>query len=141
MSFEIGTLNHITFAVENMERSIEFYQTVLNAKLLARGDKLAYFDVSGIWIALNLEQDIPSKERQRTYTHIAFTMSENDQEAFIKHLEENEIEYTRGRSRNIREGKSVYVRDYDGHLLEFHSRTRTDRLELYKDERHDIEIL
>jgi metallothiol transferase len=68
-------------------------------------------------------------------------MSENDQEAFIKHLEENEIEYTRGRSRNIREGKSVYVRDYDGHLLEFHSRTRTDRLELYKDERHDIEIL
>jgi len=134
MSFEIKGLNHITFAVENIERSIEFYQTVLNAKLLARGKGLAYFDVAGMWIALNVEKNIPSIEREKTYTHISFSMTEEDQAKFMKHLEINEIEYQRGRSRNPREGHSVYVRDYDGHLFEFHNKTRKDRLDYYKEE-------
>jgi len=141
MSFEIKGLNHITFAVENIERSIEFYKTVLNAKLLAKGIGLAYFDVAGIWIALNAEKSIPGIERERTYTHVSFSMSEEDQVKFMEHLEVKDIKYERGRSRNPREGQSVYVRDYDGHLLEFHNKTRKDRLDYYKEERSDIDIM
>lgn len=141
IKFEIGELNHITFAVENIDKSIEFYQKVFNANLMAQGENLAYFDISGIWIALNVEKNIPSNKRQNTYTHIAFSMTESDQEEFIKHLNSINVEYTRGRIRSIREGQSVYVRDYDGHLFEFHSRTRKDRLEYYHDERDDIVVL
>lgn len=140
MKFEVGRLNHITFAVKNIEKSIEFYQSVFNAELLARGKDLAYFDISGIWVVLNVEKNIPSNERQRTYTHIAFSMTESDQEAFVKHLKTLNVEYTLGRTRNIREGLSIYVRDYDGHLFEFHSKERKDRLEYYKDEREDITV-
>jgi len=141
MNFEIGRLNHITFAVEDIEKSVEFYQIVFNAKLLARSENLAYFDVSGIWIALNVERNIPSKERQETYSHIAFSMSESDQVKFIEHLKMNNVEFTRGRPRNKREGQSVYVRDYNGHLFEFHSKSKNDRLEYYRDAREDIDVL
>ena len=141
MLFKVGAINHITFAVENITKSIDFYQTVLNAQLLAHGEDLAYFDVSGTWIALNVEKNIPGEKRQQTYTHVAFSMTEIDQEVIIKHLEKNEIAYTLGRPRNPREGHSVYVRDYDGHLLEFHSRSKKDRLEYYKEERPDITVV
>lgn len=140
MNFEIGQINHITFAVENIEKSIEFYEKVLKAKVLAKGEKLAYFEVAGIWIALNVEKNIPACERQQTYSHIAFSMTVSNQKKFIQHLELNDIEYSRGRPRDKREGQSVYLRDYDGHLFEFHSKTMTDRLKYYREEREEISV-
>jgi len=140
MSFEIKAINHITFTVENLDRSIYFYESILNGRLVAKGPGLAYFDIAGTWLALNIETEIPSGQRQKTYTHLAFSMSDEEQVQFVKHLEEHKIEYTYGRIRNKREGSSLYIRDYDGHLFEFHSKTLKDRLEFYKEERDDIEV-
>ncbi|MBD1383107.1 VOC family protein [Bacillus sp. IB182487] len=55
-------LNHFLFSVSNLENSIEFYQNVFDAKLLAKGKITAYFDLNGMWLALNEEKDIPRNE-------------------------------------------------------------------------------
>jgi metallothiol transferase len=139
-NIKIMGINHITFAVSDLESAIEFYKILLEGKLVAKSQHLAYFDVNGLWFALNLETKLTSKERQRTYTHIAFSMSKTDQIMLMNKLDAHEISYDYGRPRNEREGSSLYVRDEDGHLIEFHSATMEDRLSYYLDERPDVEV-
>ena len=132
-------INHITFAVENLERSIRFYEIIFGVEPLAKGEKLAYFQIGDVWFALNVESKLKSDERQKTYTHIAFSMTESSQKILMKKLDHHCIGYELGRSRNEREGHSVYIRDYDGHLIELHDLTLKDRLKYYSEMRKDIE--
>ncbi|WP_241961312.1 VOC family protein, partial [Staphylococcus gallinarum] len=71
-------MNHITYSVENLHKSIEFYRDVLKANLLVEGEKTAYFKLAGVWLALNEETNIPRDEIEYSYTHIAFTISDNE---------------------------------------------------------------
>lgn len=49
----IKGVNHFLFSVSDLEASIAFYRNVFDAKLLVKGRNLAYFDVNGMWFALN----------------------------------------------------------------------------------------
>lgn len=137
---KITSVNHITFAVSDLKKSIEFYKKIFGDCLVAKSEKLAYFNVSGLWFALNIESEIKGDDRQKTYTHIAFSMDLENQRRLIEKLEHYNISYEQGRSRNIREGSSLYIRDYDGHLIEFHNKDLSDRLAYYSEEREDVEV-
>ncbi|MPZ04731.1 metallothiol transferase FosB, partial [Micrococcus luteus] len=95
---------------------IAFYSDVFEAKLLVKGRKLAYFDLNGLWIALN-EEDVDRSIANRTYTHIAFSMEEHDYEPTLLRLEALQVEILPGRSRDEKDKKSIYFLDPDGHMF------------------------
>ncbi len=128
---QVQGLNHITFSVSEIERSLAFYQRALKAKLLFREGATAYLDLGGVWIALNEQRDTPPNERSRAYTHVAFTISPADGEDWEARLTKQGVSILPGRARTPEEGLSLYFTDPDGHLLELHTGSLAQRLSAY----------
>ncbi|WP_425357493.1 FosM family fosfomycin resistance protein [Lentibacillus jeotgali] len=133
-------LNHFLFSVSDLKKSIKFYQDVFDAKLLVKGRSTAYFDLNGMWLALNLEKDIPRNEISQSYTHVAFSVEEVEFDSIYNKLEELEVNILTSRPRNEKDKKSVYFTDPDGHKFEFHTGTLQDRLDYYKQEKPHMEF-
>jgi metallothiol transferase len=63
---------------------------------------------------------------------MAFTIDEEDYPTVLNNLVELNVEILPGRTRDEKDKKSIYFRDPDGHMFEFHTGNLKDRIDYYK---------
>lgn len=136
----IQSVNHVTYSVSNLKNSIIFYRDILKGSILVEGKTSAYFDIGGLWLALNEEKEIPRNEIKYSYTHMAFSISEDEFDDWFQWLEENDVNILEGRKRDVRDKKFIYFTDPDGHKLELHTGTLEDRLKYYKEAKSEMKF-
>ncbi|QLI76396.1 FosM family fosfomycin resistance protein [Bacillus pumilus] len=136
----IKGMNHLLFSVSDLETSIDFYTKVFDATLLVKGKNTAYFDLNGLWLALNVEKDIPRQDIQHSYTHIAFSIDEKDIDHMHNKLKHLNVNILPGGPRDEKDHQSIYFTDPDGHKFEFHTGTMKDRIDYYKQEKAHMEF-
>jgi glutathione S-transferase fosA5 len=120
-----GDINHITFAVYDLDESLQFYEILPGFRLVARWNRGAYLVAGSSWICLSPDSNarrLPLPE----YTHTAFSISADELTTLRDRITEGAIvEWQENRS----EGESVYILDPNGHKLEFHCGDLQSRLE------------
>ncbi|UZE13367.1 fosfomycin resistance glutathione transferase [Pseudomonas sp. B21-053] len=117
-------LNHLTLAVTDLNRSVAFYQNLLQLRLDATWDTGAYLSLPGLWLCLSLDP-LRNAEPAADYTHYAFTLSAADFLPFVERLRSAGVKEWRD---NRSEGASFYFLDPDGHKLEVHVGDLASRL-------------
>jgi len=121
-------INHITFAVRDVEESFSFYTETLGLKPVVKGKSGAYLTAGETWIALNHDRSLRDDIRP-DYSHIAFTCVQDEFDRIkARILDYGCIEWSENKS----EGDSFYFCDPNGHKLEIHVGDLDSRLESMK---------
>ncbi|MFN1516193.1 fosfomycin resistance glutathione transferase [Vibrio owensii] len=118
-------LNHITIAVSDLERSLDFYINALGFKGHVKWRQGAYLSLGDLWLCLSVDKP----DEKSDYSHIAFSISQQDFTDFSHKLIQFDIAQWK---ENKSEGDSLYLLDPDGHKLEIHSGDLYSRLESIK---------
>ena len=130
----IESLSHITFVVEDVERSAIFLREIFAAKQVydSAGNNFSlarekFFQIGGLWIVLMEGRALP----ERSYNHVAFKIPAAQFDEYARRVRELGVETRPGRDRVEGEGRSLYFYDYDNHLFELHTGTLPERLRRY----------
>lgn len=90
-----------------------------------------FFLLGDTWLAVMVGEP----PRERSYQHVAFSVSEHALPHYQARLEVLGVEICPPRSRIEGEGLSLYFYDFDNHLFELHTGTLEQRLARYGAER------
>ena len=130
----IKGISHITFIVKDLEKSMELFRDLFDAKeVYSSGDKTfslsreKFFTIGEMWFAIMEGEPV-----QRSYHHVALDVSDEEFEMYLEKLKRLNVEIKPPRQRKEDEGKSVYFYDYDNNLFEIHCGTLERRLKLYQ---------
>lgn len=129
-------ISHITLICKDISKSAKLFCDLFDAKEIYSSDK-HNFSISSekflligeLWIALMEGNSI-----ERSYNHIAFYVDESKLPEYKSKIEKYGLEILPGRSRDEREGQSIYFYDYDNHLFELHTGTLESRLKFYREQ-------
>ncbi len=117
----LAGLNHITLAVTDVDRSLEFYTTSLGFRPILKWDAGAYLTLGDLWFCLSRDDAKPSQD----YSHISFDIASEHFESFCETLLASDV---RTWKENSSEGNSLYILDPDDHKLEIHVGSLETRL-------------
>jgi catechol 2,3-dioxygenase-like lactoylglutathione lyase family enzyme len=119
----IDGINHVTFAVTDLERSVGFSVGGLGARVARKWRAGAYLELGNLWLCLTVDSSlVPSAG----YSHVAFDVAPDAFPAAVRRLESAGA---RQWKENRSEGASFYFLDPDGHRLELHVGTLRSRLD------------
>ncbi|KZN14100.1 hypothetical protein OA79_08200 [Marinomonas sp. TW1] len=113
-------------AVNDLTRSLEFYGNQLGFTAEVRWANGAYLSYGEAWLCLSLCLD-KKEGMSEQYTHYAFNI---DAAALAVLRDDPTLDIWQT---NQSEGDSLYVRDPDGHQLEFHLGSLSSRLASLKE--------
>ena len=106
-------IEEIVIEVENLERSIAFYEDVVGLKRRSSGPQEAWFQVGDQWLALF------EKGRDGIGPHFAFRIPEGETERVRQAVEAKGL---RVETLEFSGGPSVYICDPDGNKIELHGK-------------------
>lgn len=126
----ITGINHLTFAVRDLERSLAFYVQVLGLRPVACWDHGAYLQAGSLWVALTVDEQARSGPHP-DYTHTALAVRAEDFSGLETRIRASGAAIWQ---ENESEGRSLYFLDPDGHRLEIHVTGLAERLRAFEDE-------
>lgn len=118
------SLNHLTLAVIDVERSFRFYVDTLGFTPKARWQQGAYLTLGELWLCLSLDE-ARQKPTLRDYTHYAFSVTAENFARVVARLRNQGVQEWKS---NSSEGESFYFLDPDWHALEIHCGDLASRL-------------
>src|SRR5579864_1626969 len=124
----VGRVLETSLYVDDLNRSMHFYERVFGFDQLTSDDRFCALNVSSSQVLLLFRKHgttqpitipggvIPPHDGEGT-THLAFTIAAGDEGGWVAHLHAHQVAIE-SRVAWPRGGFSLYFRDPDGHLLE-----------------------
>ena len=138
----VSGISHITFILRDLGRGRQFWCEGLGAQMVYDSGAQCFsksserfFVLGGVWIATM--QGEPTMDH--SHRHVAFEVDEVALPEYEHRLKQLGVRFQAPRSRIAGEGVSLYVYDFDGHLIELHTGTLAQRLASYQAQLIEVE--
>ena len=122
---ELNGLLEVALYVDNVDRSVRFYQTLFGLTMIASDERLCALGIAGKEVLLVCQRTASASLPAGSHDadgeqHVAFAIPATEFEAWQTRLEFHGVAVEEVRQWN-RGGRSLYFRDPDRHLIELAS--------------------
>jgi catechol 2,3-dioxygenase-like lactoylglutathione lyase family enzyme len=119
---ELNGLLEVAIYVDDLQRSVQFYRTILGFDLIMSDQRLCALEAGPKQVLLVCQRSASARLRTGAHDaqgqqHVAFAIPTPELDRWRARLEQQGITIEEGRDWE-RGGHSLYFRDPDGHLLE-----------------------